>query len=84
MIMHALGRDFEPSSPPNLFFVPASQRPQQSRPARDYNHMENGGGIDPLSANTSANIAASTSAASSPSPDGLEDTIVDDTAPPWP
>jgi len=75
----------------NLFFVPSSQRPQRSRPARDYNHMENGGGIDPPSANSSANSstnsstnsAASISAAGSPSPDGLEDTIVvDDTAPP--
>jgi hypothetical protein len=67
----------------NLFFVPSSQRPQRSRPARDYNHMENRGGIDPPSANSSTNSAASTSAAGSPSPDGLEDTIVvDDTAPP--
>jgi hypothetical protein len=68
--------------PSNLFFVLASQRPQRSRPARDYNHMENGGGIDPPSANSSANSATSTSAARPPSPDGLEDTIVVDTAPP--
>ena len=55
--------------PSNLFFVPASQRPQRSRPARDYNHMENGGGVDPSSINSSANSAAS--AAGSPSPDSL-------------
>ena len=67
--------------PSNLFFVPASQRPQRSRPARDYNHMENGGGVDLPSINSSANSAAS--AAGSSSPDSLEDTIiVDDTAPP--
>lgn len=43
--------------------------------------MENGGGVDHLSINSSADDAAST--ARLPSPDSLEDTItVDDTAAP--
>jgi hypothetical protein len=45
--------------------------------------IENRGSIDPLSANSSANSATSTSAARLTSPNSLEDTIVvNDTAPP--
>src|SRR5208282_5830874 len=67
--------------PSNQFFVPASQRPRRDRPVRNYNHMENGGGIDisPASSSPSPSMSSTTTIESSITPD---DTIVVDDVPP--
>src|SRR6266487_3898729 len=70
-----------PPPPLNQFFIPASQRPRRDRPVRDYNHMENGGGIDvsPASGFPSPSLSSTTVVESSSTPD---DTIVVDDVPP--